>query len=70
MNIKDLKTLGFKKSPSGFVFQKNPNALIQFLTSQNNKRFAVQITVDGLQGEYLKALTQEDKTPFLKQVYP
>ena len=23
MNIKDLKTLGFKKNPGGFVFQRN-----------------------------------------------
>ncbi|MGF1759371.1 alkaline phosphatase family protein [Photobacterium sagamiensis] len=51
------------------AFNHRPDELIQFLTSQNNKRYGVQITVDGLQQGLLKALTREQQTPFIQHVY-
>lgn len=56
----------------GWMLQKfsdDPQELIRFLEAQNDRRHAVQITVDGLQGEYLKSLTQAVPGPFLTEVY-
>jgi len=50
------------------LFRQGPNKLISFLEAQNKKRYVVQITVDGLQGEYLKSLAQQGKHQFLQQV--
>ncbi|MGF1764064.1 alkaline phosphatase family protein [Aliivibrio kagoshimensis] len=50
------------------AFDSNPNSAIEFLHSQQNRRLAVQITVDGLQQGLLEGLVHPD-TPFIKRVY-
>ncbi len=50
------------------AFDSNPNSAIEFLHSQQNRRLAVQITVDGLQQGLLEGLVHPDK-PFIKSVY-
>ncbi len=50
-------------------FKKDPDRLIKFLKGQNNRRFGVQITVDGLQGAYLKSLAKDKADTFIQHVY-
>ena len=50
------------------LFRQDPHKLLSFLEAQNKKRHVVQITVDGLQGEYLKSLAQQGQQQFLQQV--
>ncbi|MCL6416832.1 alkaline phosphatase family protein [Aestuariirhabdus sp. Z084] len=51
------------------TFDDNPQSLIHFLEQQSSKRFAVQITVDGLQQGLMAALADEQKSPLLSAVY-
>ncbi|MCG9544634.1 alkaline phosphatase family protein [Vibrio sp. Isolate33] len=50
------------------AFSEKPEQLIQFLDSQQNKRFAVQVTVDGLQQGLIEGLVDES-TPFISIAY-
>ncbi|OED72322.1 nucleotide pyrophosphatase [Vibrio splendidus ZS-139] len=50
------------------AFSDQPNTLIQFLESQQNKRFAVQVTVDGLQQGLIEGLVDEG-SPFISVAY-
>lgn len=50
------------------AFSEQPDALIQFLESQQHKRFAVQVTVDGLQQGLIEGLVDEN-TPFISVAY-
>ncbi|MBU2931747.1 alkaline phosphatase family protein [Vibrio cyclitrophicus] len=50
------------------AFSDQPDALIQFLESQQNKRFAVQVTVDGLQQGLIEGLVDES-APFISVAY-
>ncbi|EGA69030.1 hypothetical protein VISI1226_06983 [Vibrio sinaloensis DSM 21326] len=50
------------------AFDSDPKQVIDFLQSQQNRRFAVQITVDGLQQGLMEGLVDPDK-PFLKHAY-
>ncbi|MEL0607462.1 alkaline phosphatase family protein [Vibrio echinoideorum] len=50
------------------AFSDQPDTLIQFLESQQNKRFAVQVTVDGLQQGLIEGLVDED-SPFISVAY-
>ena len=50
------------------TFKEDAQALVRFLKAQNSRKHAVQITVDGLQGQYLKSLIQPSTSPFAKQV--
>ncbi|NVN79962.1 MULTISPECIES: alkaline phosphatase family protein [unclassified Vibrio] len=50
------------------AFSEKPEQLIQFLDSQQNKRFAVQVTVDGLQQGLIEGLVDES-TPFISVAY-
>ena len=50
------------------AFSDQPDALIQFLESQQNKRFAVQVTVDGLQQGLIEGLVDEG-SPFISVAY-
>ncbi|MGD8172191.1 alkaline phosphatase family protein [Vibrio sp. TRT 21S02] len=50
------------------AFSDSPQTLLDFLTSQQNRRFAVQVTVDGLQQGLIEGLVDPEK-PFLKQAY-
>lgn len=50
------------------AFSEQPDALIQFLESQQNKRFAVQVTVDGLQQGLIEGLVDEN-APFISVAY-
>ncbi|PMM40423.1 alkaline phosphatase family protein [Vibrio splendidus] len=50
------------------AFNDQPDTLIQFLESQQNKRFAVQVTVDGLQQGLIEGLVDED-SPFISVAY-
>ncbi|MDA0128029.1 alkaline phosphatase family protein [Vibrio sp. MarTm2] len=49
-------------------FDDNPESVIAFLESQQNRRFAVQITVDGLQQGLMEGLVDPEK-PFIKHAY-
>ncbi|MEH6533671.1 MAG: alkaline phosphatase family protein [Photobacterium frigidiphilum] len=56
------------------TFNQNPSELIQFLQSQNNKRYGVQITVDGLQQGMINALAEKSSptqsyNPFIDHAY-
>jgi hypothetical protein len=51
------------------TFRSDPDDLIQFLHAQINKRYAVQITVDGLQQGLLRALASDEASPFIPEVY-
>ncbi|MBW3695119.1 nucleotide pyrophosphatase [Vibrio sp. T187] len=46
------------------AFDDNPQQLIDFLNSQQNKRFAVQVTVDGLQQGLIEGLVDQS-SPFI-----
>lgn len=46
------------------AFDDEPARLLEFLTSQQNKRFAVQVTVDGLQQGLIEGLV-DDASPFI-----
>ncbi|TVU65142.1 alkaline phosphatase family protein [Vibrio atlanticus] len=50
------------------AFSDQPDTLIQFLESQQNKRFAVQVTVDGLQQGLIEGLVDEG-SPFISVAY-
>ena len=50
------------------AFSDQPDALIQFLESQQHKRFAVQVTVDGLQQGLIEGLVDEN-APFISVAY-
>ncbi|CAH7299126.1 Nucleotide pyrophosphatase [Vibrio chagasii] len=50
------------------AFDEQPDSLIQFLESQQNKRFAVQVTVDGLQQGLIEGLVDEN-APFISVAY-
>ncbi|NOJ21319.1 alkaline phosphatase family protein [Vibrio coralliilyticus] len=50
------------------AFDDHPQQAIEFLESQQNRRFAVQITVDGLQQGLIEGLVDPDK-PFLSHAY-
>lgn len=50
------------------TFDDNPNELRRFLDSQQQRRFAVQVTVDGLQQGLLEGLVDPSK-PFIRQAY-
>ncbi|MFA0550731.1 alkaline phosphatase family protein [Vibrio lentus] len=50
------------------AFSDQPDALIQFLDSQQHKRFAVQVTVDGLQQGLIEGLVDEN-APFISVTY-
>jgi hypothetical protein len=50
------------------AFSDQPDALIQFLESQQHKRFAVQVTVDGLQQGLIEGLV-DDNAPFISVAY-
>ncbi len=50
------------------VFDDSPNSLVQFLHSQQNRRFAVQVTVDGLQQGLIEGLV-DPTSPFIHQAY-
>ncbi|KOO07541.1 alkaline phosphatase family protein [Vibrio hepatarius] len=49
-------------------FDSEPSQVIEFLSSQQNRRFAVQITVDGLQQGLMEGLVDPDK-PFIDKAY-
>ncbi|WOH36226.1 alkaline phosphatase family protein [Thalassotalea fonticola] len=49
-------------------FKHQPDNLIEFLNAQNQKRYGVQIVVDGLQQGLVKALVKEQRGPFINQV--
>ncbi|WP_428474926.1 alkaline phosphatase family protein [Photobacterium profundum] len=56
------------------TFNQNPPELILFLQSQNNKRYGVQITVDGLQQGMINALAGNNSptqsyNPFIDHAY-
>jgi len=46
------------------AFDDQPATLLEFLASQQNKRFAVQVTVDGLQQGLIEGLVDAD-SPFI-----
>ena len=46
------------------AFDDNPQDLIEFLSSQQNRRFAVQVTVDGLQQGLIEGLV-DPSLPFI-----
>ncbi|WP_417345821.1 alkaline phosphatase family protein [Ferrimonas sp.] len=46
---------------------QNPKALVDYLTSRDQRRFAVQVTVDGLQQGLMAALVAPEHSPFLSQ---
>ena len=50
------------------AFDDHPQQAIEFLESQQNRRFAVQITVDGLQQGLIEGLVDHNK-PFLSHAY-
>ncbi|MDD9155670.1 alkaline phosphatase family protein [Aliivibrio sp. S4TY2] len=50
-------------------FKENPEAVIAYLESRQQRRLAVQITVDGLQQGLLEGLMSPIQKPFIKQVY-
>ncbi|MGF1754428.1 alkaline phosphatase family protein [Vibrio makurazakiensis] len=50
------------------AFDDAPDTLIEFLRSQQNKRFAVQVTVDGLQQGLIEGLVDES-SPFISTVF-
>ncbi len=50
-------------------FEKDAGGLVQFLVGQNNKRYGVQITVDGLQGAFVKSLAKSRTNNFIQHVY-
>lgn len=50
------------------TFESDPVQVIKFLQSQQDRRFAVQITVDGLQQGLIEGLVDPDK-PFIKTAY-
>ncbi len=50
-------------------FEKDARELLQFLTGQNNRRYGVQITVDGLQGGFVNSLAKNEKNNFIQHVY-
>ncbi|MEC4726106.1 alkaline phosphatase family protein [Shewanella sp. D64] len=47
------------------TFDESPDSLIQFLTSQQERRYGVQVAVDGLQQGLLEGLI-DPSTPFIK----
>ena len=49
------------------TFTDNPSLLVTFLQSQQNRRYAVQITVDGLQQGLVEGLVDTSK-PFINRV--
>ena len=49
-------------------FKHQPDKLIAFLEGQNNRRFGVQIAVDGLQQSLMQALVQPTANTFIKTV--
>ncbi|WP_159651210.1 alkaline phosphatase family protein [Vibrio atypicus] len=49
-------------------FKHQPQQTVAFLQSQQNRRLAVQITVDGLQQGLMEGLVDPDK-PFIKHAY-
>lgn len=51
------------------TFKEDAKELVSFLKAQNSRKHGVQITVDGLQGQYLKSLTQPLSNPFIRQVF-
>lgn len=50
------------------TFDDTPQAVIEFLNSQQNRRFAVQVTVDGLQQGLMEGLVDPSK-PFIPYAY-
>lgn len=50
------------------TLDSDPEQLVTFLTSQQQRRFAVQVTVDGLQQGLIEGLVHPEN-PFIKQVY-
>ncbi|OAJ94837.1 alkaline phosphatase family protein [Vibrio bivalvicida] len=50
------------------AFDNEPNKAIDFLQSQQERRFAVQITVDGLQQGLMEGLVDQSK-PFIPYAY-
>ncbi|UUM31907.1 alkaline phosphatase family protein [Vibrio japonicus] len=50
------------------TFDSDPEQVIKFLKSQQDRRFAVQITVDGLQQGLMEGLVDPGK-PFIKTAY-
>lgn len=50
------------------AFDDEPQQLIDFLESQQRRRFAVQVTVDGLQQGLVEGLVDPNK-PFIQHVY-
>lgn len=50
------------------AFDNQPSQAIEFLQSQQERRFAVQVTVDGLQQGLIEGLVDPDK-PFISHAY-
>ncbi|MGF1901622.1 alkaline phosphatase family protein [Aliivibrio sifiae] len=50
-------------------FKDNPETVIAYLESRQQRRLAVQVTVDGLQQGLLEGILSPQKKPFIKQVY-
>ena len=46
----------------------DPEGLLAYLTHQNTRPFAVQMTVDGLQQSLIQGLVSKQPSPFLQQV--
>nr|WP_241905168.1 alkaline phosphatase family protein [Enterovibrio norvegicus] len=46
----------------------DPDALLTYLSHQNTRPFAVQMTVDGLQQGLIQGLVSQQPSPFLQQV--
>lgn len=65
------RTLSFGKWMTS-SFKNNPERLMDYLNKQNSRKYAVQITVDGLQGAYVKSLTMRkdsvSENPFMTAV--
>lgn len=51
------------------TFKDDPNYLIAYLESRQERRLAVQVTVDGLQQGLIQGLVSPTETPFLKHIY-
>lgn len=51
------------------TFKDNPDTLMAYLTSRQQRRLAVQVTVDGLQQGLIEGLVTPTEKTFLKQIY-
>ncbi|WP_063669092.1 alkaline phosphatase family protein [Aliivibrio fischeri] len=51
------------------TFKDNPDTLVAYLASRQQRRLAVQVTVDGLQQGLIEGLVTPTEKTFLKQIY-